>query len=193
LKIRFGFLSAFLLLILLFIKGQTAWGALCAALLHEFGHWIFGKSCGIGLKEFQINLLGARLMSDRKIYSYRAELILCVGGPIVNLTTFCLLSLCSLSNPLLCCFRDANLALGLWNLLPIQSLDGGRILENLLCLCLSPHVVSHILRCLSFLTLFSLWSLSVYFLMRFGISVSLFLFSLGVFFMLFLKEDQSLL
>ena len=66
------------------------------------------------------------------------------------------------------------------NLLPVASLDGGRILSCLLSLTLGADAARRVLRLLSLFLLSLLWLLSVYALLRAGQFLSLFVFSFSL-------------
>jgi membrane-associated protease RseP (regulator of RpoE activity) len=78
--------------------------------------------------------------------------------------------------------------LGILNLLPIREFDGGRILGALLCRVGSQRAAQKTVNALSFFCVFTLWSFSVYLLLRFAASLSLFVFSISLFFKLFIRE-----
>ena len=74
----------------------------------------------------------------------------------------------------------ASLGLCAVNLLPVASLDGGRILSCLLSLTLGADAARRVLRLLSLFLLSLLWLLSVYALLRAGQFLSLFVFSFSL-------------
>ncbi len=170
--------------------------ALFAAALHELGHIAAAKARGIRLESLSLDLLGARLTTGTRLCSYRDEIILCAAGPFVNLffssASLLLANFIFKQDPVvfeyLSFFAASSAALGFLNLLPIKSFDGGRILLCLLCRPFGIYISEKIIELLSFLCCFALWGFSVYLLMRAGISLSLFVFSVSLFSRIFISQ-----
>lgn len=95
----------------------------CAAVAHELGHWLAIRLCGGRVSRLQLSAVGAQ-MQVVGVLSYPAELCCALAGPAVNL----LLGYAAAQVGWLV-FAGMNLAQGLFNLLPIGVLDGGRILR----------------------------------------------------------------
>lgn len=190
-KLKIGFFAIMLALSFLLAPSLLSLCAFLAALLHELGHIAMARLCHIHLRECKIGIYGAGLIPDGSLYSYGQEILLCLAGPLTNLLTMCLFLPIQFS--FLEEFRQgflfASLALGLLNLLPIKGFDGGRVLHALLSLRMQPHTVSLITSACSFLCIFSLWSASIYLLLRTAASLSLFIFSLSLFSRIFLNEE----
>ena len=75
-------------------------------------------------------------------------------------------------------FSILSLCLSIFNLIPLVSLYGGRILKCALCLIFSLDTAEKILRITSFITLVSLWMLSVYMMLRISNGIPMFIFCL---------------
>ena len=191
LKIKIGFFAILLFLSLLLSHTLFSIASLLAALLHELGHLLAARICGIRMKEFSLGLFGAGLTPNGELYSYFDEIILCLGGPLSNFFfgSLCLIFLRSSSSPFLLSFVFSSFAYGILNLLPIKGFDGGRMLRAFLLFFLPLDLTEKIFSFLSFLCVFSLWSLSVYLLFRSASSLSLFIFSLSLFARIFLSEE----
>ena len=190
-KIRIGFFAVMLGLSLVLTHSHFALAAFLAALLHEFGHILAARLCGIPLYECKIGLFGAGLFPEEALFSYGREIILCAAGPLTNLL-FALLGLLYISgNPsaFLEYFVFSSFAFGLLNLLPIRDFDGGRVLQALLALRFSPTTVERTIWLLSFFCILFLWSISVYLLLRASSSLSLFVFSLSLFCRIFIRDS----
>ena len=86
-------------------------------------------------------------------------------------------------------FSCASLLLGILNLLPIRTFDGGRMLEAFLLYRTSLRVTNAVLDFTSFLFLFLVWAFAVYVLLRVGDGLSLLGFSMG-FLMRFFKFES---
>ncbi|MBQ6798557.1 MAG: site-2 protease family protein [Oscillospiraceae bacterium] len=96
---------------------------LLAAALHELGHLVCLRLCGIPVYKLRIDFTGAVLHTASM--APRREAYSAAAGPFVNL-------LCGLGFLRLCpAFSFVSLLLAFCNLLPIFPLDGGRILRSL--------------------------------------------------------------
>lgn len=162
---------------------------LFAALLHECGHLLAAGAMGIPLRQLRIDFLGARMEVTGRMLSYGEEWLLCAAGPLTSLFLAALAApLWSLS-PHAQVFSCVSLVLGLLNLLPIRTFDGGRMLESALSACFSARTVRCVLRLSSFLFLFLLWAIAVYALLRAGDGLSLLAFSMSLFLRFFDGEQ----
>lgn len=194
---------------LLLIGGAAVWAASAAeegirpaallllglaALIHELGHLAAAVACGVRITGMRLDLFGARLELPG-LLSYRQELLVALGGPAANLLTATVLfrawtacgcPVCGASPSLsgwallLGVLLPASLGLCVVNLLPVATLDGGRILSCLLSLTLGADAARRVLRLLSLFLLTLLWLLSVYALLRAGQFLSLFVFSFSL-------------
>lgn len=118
---------------------------LLAASIHEASHIIVCKLHHVELQSFSLGLGGAEL--NAAFRNDRQELICVAAGPLSNL-------LCVLLFFRAPCFALFSLLLGIYNLLPLSSLDGGRLLFLLLpCSFLSKEAVCTIVECIVILLL----------------------------------------
>lgn len=163
---------------------------LLATVIHEVGHLLAAKLCRVPLRGFRFAPFETRMVLSGTL-SYGKELCICIGGPFFNLLSTALALLLDgavFGDDPLSFFATVSLALALLNLLPIGTLDGGRILYGLLAWSGVLSAAEITVKILSFFSLFCLWSLSVYALLRAGGSLSLFLFSATLFLRLFIEE-----
>lgn len=95
---------------------------LCAAAAHELGHLLCVWAVGGRVSLLRLTAAGAELRLEGAL-SYVRELLCVLSGPAVNV----LLAVWAARTGGLV-FSGLNLALGLFNLLPLSALDGGRAL-----------------------------------------------------------------
>lgn len=190
-KIKIGLFTIIMLISLFLFSSVFSFAALLAAFIHEAGHIFTAKLLKIELKELSLGLFGAGMTTTTSLLSFNKEILLCFAGPALNLICFIVLlpfgfSDLSFGNY----FLISSLFLGILNLLPISDFDGGRILSAILCKALPQKNVFAIMNLISFLFIFSLWSLSVYLILRVAFSLSLFLFSSAMFVRIFISGSR---
>ena len=154
---------------------------LLAALLHECGHLLAARCMRIPLDGVRLELLGARIDVRGRVLSYGEEWLLCAAGPLFSLLGAAAAAPFWSITSLAQAFSCASLVLGVLNLLPIRTFDGGRMLEVALSAGLDDRTAQKVMAVCSFLFLFLLWAFAVYLLLRAGDGLSLFCFSLSLF------------
>ncbi len=159
---------------------RNGFAILLAAGLHEGGHWVAAWGCGTVVGVMKLDLFGARM----KLYglmSYRREAWIAAAGPLVNLLSAAMvypLWQRTASSGFASLFFYASVGLAAVNLLPVRSLDGGRMLFCVLASIVGEHAAEILLRITTATCLGILWLLSVYALLRVGEMLTLFAFSL---------------
>lgn len=193
-KIKINFFAIMLFLSIIISNSYYAFIPIFAAVLHELGHIISANICGVRLNNLDVGILGARLSIGSGICSYKNEIIICAAGPTVNfISAYFALLISKLNhgqNAITDIFFWCSLSLGIINILPIKSLDGGRIISALISHIGTLKSAEITVDILSFLTLFALWCISLYLLLKSASSLSLFVFSVSIFASIFL-EDQK--
>ena len=161
LELGWGF-AAMLLLALLAGAGSVLPLVALSALCHELGHLGALRLAGAKVERFRLTAFGAEIQADTRYLAYGREILCTLAGPAVNLALAFLFSRVA-GDYLL---AGANLLLGVFNLLPIPSLDGGRTLFLLCSWAADPIAADQISRtvglaCSSLLTaialLLTLW------------------------------------
>jgi stage IV sporulation protein FB len=140
----------------------------------------------------KLGIFGATLQTDRALCSYGKEIILAAAGPLTNLLCFALCLVSDAKSETAELFKLASLVLAILNLLPISELDGGRIVYCTLASSFSVECAKRVVDALSFAIIFSLWTLSVYLILRLGASLSLFVFSCFLFGKIFIKNTYEI-
>lgn len=139
--------------------------ALIAASFHEFCHFTALRRCGVRILHLRIGITGT--VMETEPMEVRQELLCALAGPLGSLVLtgagrlFPILAICGLVQ-------------GLYNLLPLYPLDGGRIVRSMLCIFF-PGKQDRVMRMIQSAALFILTLLSFYCL-KYGIGVSLALF-----------------
>jgi len=180
-RIYIGYSAAAALTAALIIDGSGSI-ALCmmAAALHELGHLIMMRCFCVKITGISLRLFDARIEAA-PASSFTADICIALGGPVMNLV----LAGCSFFLSRVFCY--ANLALGIFNLMPIMSLDGGRVLYLVLSRRFSPRTCAAVLKFTSFVILLPLLTAGITILFRSGYNYSLLAVSLYLLAILVLK------
>lgn len=105
-------------------SGIIQW-CVTASILHEAGHFIALFAFGNKPAQVMIGIFGVCVLQNPDVLmSYHSSRIVALSGPAVNLLIFSILySMGGLSMP-----AAVHLAIGMFNLIPIEPLDGGQYL-----------------------------------------------------------------
>ena len=160
---------------LAFFDGAHLLPLICAIALHEMGHILCAKALKIKINRMLLSPLGARLEIDGDI-SYRCELLISLSGPIFGILGFAVSLLFWDRCSYLHSFALISLALGIFNLLPLATLDGGRAVFCLFALVFNLEFAERLMRLLTFFTLFAIWLFSAYIMIKFAGGLSAFVF-----------------
>ncbi len=152
-----------------------------AAAIHELGHVLMMRLCGVRVRRVRLRLFDALIEAD-EAPSFSADVLITLGGPAANLLLAALLYPFSLT---LCL---PHLALGLFNLLPLLSLDGGHLLKLCLMRRCSPRICDAVLKTATFVILLPLMTAGIVILFNSGYNYSLLFASLYLTAILFLKK-----
>ena len=115
---------------------------LCAMAVHELAHIVMMLACGGQVR--RLTLRFADLQITASGLGYRQELLSALAGPLVNL--ICGAAFC-MQRP---SFAAYSLKLGIYNLLPVWPLDGGRMIRCVLLARLPITQAEHISEIVSF-------------------------------------------
>lgn len=104
-------------------------------IIHEYSHYFLSKRLGYMLNSLNFMPYGAKLDGET-IYKKRShEIAISLAGPMSNIIIALLFMAVWWLNPIIYGytkeFVEANIYLGVFNLLPIFPLDGGHVLINL--------------------------------------------------------------
>lgn len=175
-RIKISFLF-FAMLTMLFVvdKKGLALITVASVALHELGHiaaLCFFKSQP---DEIVFGIFGIRIQQNKYILSDFKQAIVVLCGPLVNVVLFAVFFLANLAfeGQILLMISAVNLIMGVFNLLPILPLDGGRILFYLLGLFFDEKIVCGIMRIVCIVLLCVLALLGVLLALKTGLNFSL--------------------
>ncbi len=120
--IWFSFFAIISLLLVLSKNDMVIYGMI-AGIIHELGHLTAFLIKGYPPKEIHLEYSGIRLIPIKKIFSIKEESFFLLSGSALNIIFFILFY------KLFKIWSYIHLVLGVFNLLPIKSLDGGQFIE----------------------------------------------------------------
>ena len=194
-KITVGADGWMMLFFMLLLEGNAGIICLLCAAFHELGHIAFARGLDIKLREMRLGFGGARIYTESECLPYKKEFWLCAGGPIASLL---LCIICSSALAIICqeniedmetLLLESGVSNGLFlcacislsqaivNLMPVASLDGGRMIVAVFSrygnigIARAAETVSTVIAALV------LWLTSVYLLLRTGNGIGIFVTS----------------
>lgn len=124
--------------------GLLPWGLL-ACLLHELGHIAMAATLGGWVKGLSLSAVGAELRIKYDVpLNYGQESLVALAGPAVNLLSGALFAVLGWELA-----AALSWAVGIFNLLPILPLDGGRVVHGLLANSLDSDWAERLMMALS--------------------------------------------
>lgn len=131
--VNFGFVLITILICFLY-KINIYFIFFISILLHEMVHMIVGVCLGLKIKKITFNPLGVCLefIGYRKNKKTIKKIIINLSGPLFNFIFAIIISYLNIEYKLKIDLFYTNLLLGIFNLLPIIPLDGGKILKEIL-------------------------------------------------------------
>lgn len=155
---------------------MTVVAIFCAVLVHELTHLILLRVEGGKVTSLSITPMGLSI-GRVGLLSHWREILLSLSAPLVNLLLALLYTFLDLNS----CSIEANLGLGLLNLLPICPLDGGMALSSFLSIYFDGAKTQRIMSFLSMIGLLLFWVLSVAIALVANGNLSMLLLSSGLF------------
>lgn len=180
---------ALALVSLLVVSNRMTGLLLCflSVLIHELGHLFAMLLCKCEIYSLQIAVFDIRIIQKSRYgISLYNDLFITLSGPFSNLLFYFLLSgIC----PEL---AYINLSLGLFNLLPASSLDGGRALFLILNKPLGAEKSSIVVDIITIIISIPLFAAGFFILLRTRYNFSLLFVGLYLFFGVFIRKDKYL-
>lgn len=124
-----------------------------AVIVHECGHLVACRLCGIGKYEIRIHPYGMRISTEG--LPILQQLITSLAGPITGLVVLCFARWC----PVIAIF---SLALSVFNLLPLADSDGYHALHCVLCLFASVDFADRACQIADIVSRLMLWFATAY-------------------------------
>ncbi len=174
------FFAAVVTLALILDRTGTALITLCAAVIHETGHLLCLLWFGEAPRLICLEPFGMRITRRGNIgVGLGCEAAIALAGPCANLLLAAVLAIVGL------CFGAAglkravavNLAIALFNLLPIHPLDAGRALYHLLCIRMNTVSAERTVTVVGFVLIVPLAAAGVFVLIKSRYNISLLLAS----------------
>ncbi|MEG1551798.1 MAG: site-2 protease family protein [Oscillospiraceae bacterium] len=191
-KIKLGFSFFAVIAVLLCFKiNNIILYSITFAVFHEFGHLILIFAGGEKPSQISFSAFGMEIKRNNDVkLNYKMEILSALAGPFFNILIAVIFTMFYYFNhkEKLIILISVNLILGIFNLLPIFSLDGGRVLENSLLINHSPEKAEKILRLTSILTLIPLFFLGFYVLIISGYNFTLLLICFYLSALIYLKN-----
>ncbi len=167
--------------VLLIDRGCRIVCCVAAAVIHELGHLLMMRLCSVRVTGVRLRLFDVLIEADEPP-SPRADVLITSGGPAANLISAAVL--------LPFCFELGmpQLALGIFNLLPVMSLDGGHLLRIFLDRRFSPRAGYIVLTVTTTAFALPLMTAGIYLLLKSKYNYSFLAISLYLLSVLFLKK-----
>lgn len=143
-KISFDYITvAFVCGAMVFCHDSRYIIAIVCTALHEMGHIAVMLRYGCEKVDINVNLFNIAISDkQRGMRPYRHDIAIICAGPFVNLLTFAIFKLLYHLYPIEFIYNVAmiSLVLGIFNMLPMESTDGGQLVYILLCRVFSPRI-----------------------------------------------------
>ncbi len=181
----------FIATVSLFLLTDRSGVALATAVsitLHEAAHLIAMWACGCAPDEISLVPGGIKVKGGRLV-THKAQLLISVSGPVVNLLTallFLLIYSC-INSEIWLLWIYVSFFLGVINLLPAKGLDGGTALTSIIQMKFSEKCADTILSFTSMVTILSITSAFIYGIIYSSFNITFLLFAIYLAAAYFLK------
>lgn len=162
-KIKISFLFvAFLSLMLVIDATHKTLLCIFATLLHEFGHMFAILLLHKKIYEIRLNLSSIDIVNKKSNLAFKKEIFITISGSLMNFLAAVVINSVNstINSGLLRIFFVQNVLIGMFNLLPISTLDGGQLLFLMLEKKFSHKTAYKITQVISCLTLIPIAILS---------------------------------
>lgn len=184
-NIRF---SAILLASFIVISNYMTGYLLCfiSVIIHEFGHLAAMRAFGLCIEGISVSAFDIRIIGRRSLVPVVADVVISLSGPVTNLLVFVIFLYI---NP---DFAYINLFIGLFNILPASSLDGGQALYLILLSFTDANRASVVIDVITVIISVPLFAAGIYVLLQTRYNFSLLFIGLYLFAGVFIRKDKYL-
>lgn len=134
-QIEIGFpFAAAVTLMLLLDRNKTVLPALLCCVLHEAGHLVCLFCFSSPPKAVVFGVFGMRIERETDKLDYRREAMCAAAGPAANFVCAAIAFLLSVHESGVRSFAALNMGVGIFNLLPVEPMDGSGVVKSLLLL-----------------------------------------------------------
>lgn len=190
--IKFDFIFfAIITLFTILDKSGVGLLGLLACIMHEIGHIIAFILVGNKPKELAFEGGGMKLVKGDNFLSYHKELIILLSGSLVNFIMFFIFYFSTDTINNISIFAMVHLVLGIFNLLPINTLDGAKILNIILSKKTNPIFAQKAINSISFIVIVLLVVISVKMCFSNNINIILVFTSVYLILMLLFKLKEK--
>lgn len=189
-KFDFIFFAIITLFTMLDKSGIGVLGLL-ACVIHEIGHIIALVVVGNKPKELAFEGGGMKLVKGDNFLSYDKEIIILLSGSITNFILFIVFYFSTNQINDMSIFAMVHLVLGVFNLLPINTLDGAKILNIILSKNFNPIFAQRIINFVSIVFIFLLIFISVKMCFNSSLNIMLIFTSVYLILMLLFKLKEK--
>ena len=183
------FFFALVAVLLLFDSSGMVAAGLAAAALHEVSHLGAMYAFGCMPERINFNMFGIDIVrTSRPDHGYQRDAAVSLAGPAANLLAAGLFSV--LPWPMAQNLVLADWTLFLFNILPIEPLDGGQALYALLCIRWEPDTAAQTVEIISFLVLLPLSAAGFWVLFRSPGNFTLLMVCCYLMFLLLFKKGK---
>ena len=130
-RFDFSFFALIGISVLLRDKNYIAVSLLCC-LLHECGHLLAMGLFKVRVKEIAFYGGGIKICADNFNVKKSATIIILIAGSFVNIV-LCIITALIFTETKMLVFAALNGAIGVFNLLPVDYFDGGRLVDLIFC------------------------------------------------------------
>ena len=189
-EVSYALLCLVAVCIILGVFKSFVWCATAVA-VHECGHLAAMVYCGYFPKRIKIALFSIDIIDgERQSRSVRKNLLIIFFGPFFNFICFLVCFLLYLRGiSVVLPFAAANASVGLFNLLPVMSLDGGQLVYLLLLRRLDQEKAEKAVDALTFAFIFPLAAMGFWLMLK-SKNVSLLFVSVYLVFSLLFKGNR---
>lgn len=191
LEISYLLLSFLAIIVIAEVFNNFLW-CISAVVIHELGHIIPMCIFGYRPEKIKFSLFEISITDNtRQKRSFWQNFFIILFGPFVNFICFISFYLLYLyGKDFYLPIAIANLSVGLFNILPVLSLDGGQLLYLILCRKITERNAERVVDILTFIFIFPLFALGFLLLFNSKYNFSLLFVCVYLIFSLVLKNNR---